>query len=65
MVQRLIAVALFDLPKTVVLPGQHMIRICFQGALVSDLRKLVVTELAIGVADQIGHVRVIVMAERP
>ena len=64
MVLRLIAVALFDLPQTVVLPGQHVVRICFQGALVPDLRKLVVAELAIGIADQIGHIRMIVMAER-
>jgi hypothetical protein len=65
MIFRLIAVALFDLPKTVVLPGQHMVRICFQGALVPDLRELVVAELAVGIADQIGYVRMIVMTERP
>jgi len=41
-----------------------MVRICFQGALVPDLRKLVVAELAIGISDQIGHIRVIVVAER-
>src|SRR5258705_10836129 len=64
MILRLIAVALLDLPQTVILPGLHMIRICFQGALVPDLRKLVVAELAIGIADQIGHIRPIVVAER-
>src|SRR4029077_18845687 len=64
MILRLVAVALLDLPQTVILPGLHMIRICFQGALVPDLRKLVVAELAIGIADQIGHIRVIVVAER-
>jgi hypothetical protein len=47
MILRLTAVALLDLPQTVILPGQHMIRICFQGALVPDLRKLVVAEFAI------------------
>ena len=35
MILRLIAVALLDLPQTVILPGQHMVRICFQGALVT------------------------------
>src|SRR6476619_5371749 len=64
MILRLVSVALLDLPQTVILPGLHMIRIGFQGALVPDLRKLVVTELAIGIADQIGHIRVIVVAER-
>src|SRR5258707_4019480 len=64
MILRLVAVALLDLPQTVILPGLHMIRICFQGALVPDLRKLVVAELAIGIADQIGHIRPIVVAER-
>src|SRR6516162_3135066 len=63
MILRLITVAL-NLPQTVILPGQHMVRICFQGALVPDLRKLVVAELAIGISDQIRHIRVIVVAER-
>ena len=61
MVLRLIAVALFDLPQPVILPGQHMVRIGFQRALVPDLRDLVVTELAIGIADQIGNVWMIVV----
>src|SRR5438477_12072120 len=64
MILRLVAVALLDLPQTVILPGQNLVRICFQSALVPDLRKLVVAELAIGIADQIGHIRVIVVAER-
>src|SRR6476620_7051003 len=64
MILRLIAVALLDLPQTVILPRQHMVRIGFQRALVPDLREFVVAELAIGIADQIGHVRVIVLAER-
>ena len=42
-----------------------MVRIGFQRALVPDLRDLVVTELAVGVADQIGDVGAVVMAERP
>jgi hypothetical protein len=63
MILRLVAVAPLDLPQAVILPGQHMVRICFQGALVPDLRKLVVAELAIGIADQIGHIRFVV-AER-
>src|SRR3981189_1015912 len=41
-----------------------MVRIGFQRALVPDLRELVVAELAIGIADQVGDVRVIVLAER-
>src|ERR1700722_9531773 len=61
---RLLAVALLDLPQTVIIPGQHMVRIRFQCALVPDLRELVVAKLTIGVADQVGHVRVIVVAER-
>src|SRR3954468_17393805 len=56
--------ALLDLPQTVVLPGQHMVRIGFQRPLIPDLRELVVAEFAIGITDQIGHVRMIVMAER-
>src|ERR1700722_9965738 len=64
MVLRLVAVALFDLPQTVILPGQHMVRIGFQRAFVPDLRELVVAEFAIGIADYIGHIRVIVPAER-
>src|SRR5438876_1033785 len=41
-----------------------MVRIGFQRALVPDLREFVVAEFTIGIADQIGHVRVIVLAER-
>src|SRR5476649_2827048 len=64
MILRLFAVALLDLPQTVILPRQHMVRIGLQRALVPDLRELVVAELAIGIADQIGDVRMIVVAER-
>src|SRR5882757_761636 len=64
MILRLIAVALFDLPEAVILPGAHMGRIGLQGALVPDLRHLVVAELAIGVADQIGDVGAVVLAKR-
>jgi hypothetical protein len=60
----LVAVALLDLPKTVIVPRQDMVRIGFERALIPDLRELVVAELAIGVPDQIGDVRVIVVAER-
>ena len=59
-----VAVALFDLPQAVILPGQHMVRVGFQRALVPDLREPVVAELAIGIADQIGDVGMVVMAER-
>src|SRR3984885_13332919 len=64
MILRLLAVTPLDLPQTVIIPGQHMVRIRFQCPLVPDLRELVVAELTIGVADQVGHVRVIVVAER-
>src|SRR3982074_260426 len=61
---RLIAVALFDLPQSVILPGPHMIRVGLQRALIPDLRDLVVAELAVGVADQIGNISAVLMAER-
>src|SRR6266540_3820094 len=51
---RLDAVALFDLPQAVILPGLDVVRIGLERALVPDLRDLVVAELAIGVADQVG-----------
>ena len=64
MILRLVAITLFDLPQAIILPRQHVVRIDLQRALVPDLRELVVAELAIGVADQIGDVRVVVMSER-
>jgi hypothetical protein len=60
---RLIAVALLNLPQAVILPRQYMVRIGFQRALVPDLREFGVAELAIGIVDQIAHVRVIVVAK--
>ena len=41
-----------------------MVRVRLQRALVPDLRELVVAELAIGIADQIGDAGVVVVAER-
>src|SRR5256886_11264399 len=64
MILRLIAIALFDLPQAVILPCPHMVRIGLQRALVPDLRDLVVAELAIGVAHQIGDVGAVVLTER-
>src|SRR5580698_3633954 len=58
------AIALFELPQAVILPGADMIRVRLQRALVPDLRDLVVAELAIGIADQIGDVGDVVMAQR-
>src|SRR5262245_23511320 len=52
---RLIAVALFDLPQAVILPGLDVVRIGLERALIPDLRDLVVAELAIGIADQVGN----------
>src|SRR5476649_1498152 len=63
MILRLFAVALLDLPQTVILPRQHMVRVGLQRAFVPDLRELVVAELAIGIADQVGHVGAIVLAQ--
>src|ERR1700716_1140831 len=63
MILRLIAVALFDLPQPVILPGLDVIRVGLQRALVPDLRDLVVAELAVGVADQIGDGGAVVVAE--
>src|SRR6266403_1510547 len=61
---RLIAVALLDLPQTIILPGLDVVRVRLQRALVPDLRDLVVTKLAIGVADQIGDRGDVVVTER-
>src|ERR1700688_2215525 len=41
-----------------------MVRIGLQRVLVPGLRELVVAEFAVGIADQIGDVRMIVPAER-
>src|SRR5947199_6657771 len=61
---RLITVALFDLPQAVILPGLDVVRIGLQRALVPDLRDLVVAELAVGVADQVGDGGAVITAER-
>src|ERR1700688_5279873 len=42
---RLIAVALFELPQPVILPGPHMVRVGLQCRLGPDLRDLVGAEL--------------------
>ena len=64
MILRLVAVALLDLPQPIILPGLHVVRIGPQRALVPDLRDLVVAELAVGIADQIGNSGNLVAAER-
>src|SRR4051812_8732707 len=64
MILRLVAIALFDLPLAVILPGPDVVRIGLQRALVPDPRQLVVAELAVGVAEQIGDVGAVVMSER-
>src|SRR3954464_6158 len=61
---RRIAVALFDLPQAVILPGLDVVRIGLERALIPDLRHLVVAELAVGVADQVGDGGYVVMAKR-
>src|SRR5262245_40894895 len=64
MILRLVAVALFDLPQAVVLPGLDVVGIGFQRALVPDLRDLVVAELAVGIADQVGDCGAVVALQR-
>src|SRR5256885_14918049 len=64
MILRLVAIALLDLPQAVILPGLDVVRIGLERALVPDLRHLVVAELAIGVADQVGDSGAVVAAER-
>src|ERR1700680_3588899 len=64
MILRLIAVTLFDLPQSVILPGLDVVGIGFESALVPHLRDLVVAELSIGLADQIGDRGDVVVAER-
>src|SRR4051794_23603458 len=59
----LIPVALFDLPQSVILPSPHMVRVGLQCPLIPDLRDLIVAELAVGVADQVGDVGTVLMAE--
>src|ERR1700682_4239980 len=61
---RLISVALLDLPQPVILPGLDVVRIGLERALVPDLRDLVVAELAIGIADQIGDGGDVVVTKR-
>src|SRR6185295_10839043 len=63
-IRRLVAIALLDLPQAVILPGQHVVRVGLQRALVPGLRQSVVAELAVGIADQIGDAGVVVVAER-
>src|ERR1700751_1925524 len=61
---RLVAVALLDLPQAVILPGLDVVGIGRQRALIPDPRELVVAELAVGVADQVGDGGIVVMSER-
>ena len=50
--------------ETVTLPRQHMVRFGFQRALVPDLLELVVAEFAIGRADRVGNIRMVVVVKR-
>src|SRR5882762_1341664 len=61
---RLLAVALFELPQPVILPGPHVARVILQRLLIVRLRKLVIAELAVGVADQVGDVGDVFAVER-
>src|ERR1700759_3989775 len=50
------AIALFKLPQAVILPGADVVRVGLERALVPHLRNLVIAELAVGIADQVGDV---------
>src|SRR5215475_13200144 len=63
MIFRLLAIALLDLPEAVIVPGQDMVRVRLQRALIPDLRKLVVAELAVGIADQVRDIGIVVMTK--
>src|SRR5687767_9363085 len=54
-------VALLDLPHAVILPGTHVLRIGRERALIPDLGKLIVAELAGGVAQIIRNVGMVVL----
>src|SRR3954454_17796890 len=60
----LIAVALFDLPEPIILPGLDVAGVRLERALIPDLRDLVVAELAIGIADQVGDRGGVIAAKR-
>src|SRR6516162_7606445 len=64
MVFHLLAVALLELPKPVILPGADVVGVVLERELVPDLRLLVIAELAVGVADQVGDIGDVLMAER-
>src|SRR5438477_11211475 len=50
----LVAVALLDLPQPIILPRLDVAGVGLERALIPDLRDLVVAELAIRIADQLG-----------
>src|SRR5256885_17161442 len=60
----LVAVALFDLPQPIILPGLDVAGVGLERALIPDLRNLVVAELAIGIADQVGDRGDVIAAKR-
>src|SRR5262245_51910030 len=57
-------VALLGVPHAVVGPGAHVIRVGGERLLVPELRILVAAKLAAGIADEVGDLRIVVMAER-
>src|SRR5262245_45484860 len=64
MIDGLVSIALLDLPQAETVPGQALVRIGFERALIPNLRKLVIAELAVGISDQVRYIRVIVVTER-
>jgi ferredoxin len=57
-------VALFHVPHAVIGPGAHVVGIGGERLVVPFLRLVVVAELAVGIADVIGDVGVLVLAKR-
>src|SRR5689334_17202522 len=62
-VERFQAVALLHLPHAVIGPGAHVVGIGGERLLVPDFRVFILAELAVGVADVIGDIGMLVVAD--
>src|SRR6266849_4631256 len=58
-------IALLDVPHPVILPGAHVVRVRRERLLVPDLGCLVITKLAVGIADVIRDFGAVVVTKRP
>ena len=58
-------VSLLEVPKPVIFPCPYVVRIRLECLVVPDFREVIVAKLAIGVADVVCDVRVVIMAESP